>query len=397
MKSALGQAFSQCNKVRCTMADHKRQHFVPQFYLRRFSQNRNSINMFNIKSERSISDSQIKGQCYRDYFYGKDRVLENALSQLEGEMSRILKSIPSQGMLPERPSHDLHTFLTYVLLQHSRTEQFIGAHEAQIERSVKHLVDPHMLAQGFSPQDLAKIRITLKEPAGFVLKQTAILLPLFLDLDCTLVRITNDQEFITSDSPVVFYNQLLPFQGIGGSGIASKGLQVFFPLDPKHLAILYDSDVYRVGKPGSRRIEISNSVDVYELNRLQFAHALHNVYFSTKTYPVLKAYDKSRKYRTPIRLDVRNYPVKVTDKGRGEIFTISQYRPRTDLKLSFVKCKEAAKDWRRGFRKSGAWPLRSPARDQGLVDEHKIFIKFVETGRYQVNEFVEFLRERHPR
>lgn len=378
------------------MADHKKQHFVPKFYLKRFSQNGKSINMFNVKSERHINGADIKGQCYRDYFYGKDLVLEKALSQVEGEMGRILESVRSQGMLPARQSFALNTLFFYVLLQHSRTEQFIGVLDAQISGAVKSLVNPSMLAQGYSPQDLEKVRLTIKEAAGLALRQAAMIFPLFLDLDCKLVRITNDQEFITSDSPVVFYNQLLSFQKTGGAGIASKGLQVFFPLDPKHLAILYDHDVYRVGAPKSCVIEIANSNDVSELNCLQFVHALHNVYFFGEAFPARRAYYGCRQYRTPMSFDANTYVAKETGESRKEVFTISQYRPRTNLNLSFVKLLKPAKQWLRQLHELAPRPLHRPVRDQRLIDEHNIFMKLVENGRYQVDEFRKYLREKYP-
>lgn len=377
------------------MTDHKRQHFVPQFYLRRFSQDGKSINVFNIKSKRSILKAPIKGQCYRDNFYGKDRVVEKALSQLEAEMSRVLKSVQSQGALPKRPLHDLNTFFSYVLFQHSRTEQFIGAYESQIEGVVKRLVNPTMEAKGYSPEELAKVRVGLKEGPRFMLKQTAKLLPLFFDLNCKLVRITSAQEFVTSDSPVVFYNQLLSFQKTGGAGIASKGLQVFFPLDPKHLAILYDKDVYRVGPPHSHLIEISNNDDVRELNRLQFVHALHNVYFSADAYSAVEAYYECRKYRTSMQFNSNTHLVKKTEEGHQEILAISQYRARTNLNLSFVRLLGPAKKWSRDFQKLRMRPLHGAVRNQQVIAEHKIFINLVEQGRYQISEFGKYLREKY--
>ena len=62
------------------MAEKKRQHYVPRFHLKLFSEDGVSINLFNIKTGKIIEKAAIKGQCQEDYFYGKDLKVETGLS-----------------------------------------------------------------------------------------------------------------------------------------------------------------------------------------------------------------------------------------------------------------------------------------------------------------------------
>jgi hypothetical protein len=87
--------------------------------------------------------------------------------------------------------------------------------------------------------------------------------PLLLDLHNKLLINKTSVEFITSDHPIVMYNQLLTFRTFGSNcGVACKGLQIFYPLDPKKVLMLYDGQIYRVG---SKRIaiDITNPQDEY--------------------------------------------------------------------------------------------------------------------------------------
>lgn len=76
----------------------------------------------------------------------------------------------------------------------------------------------------------------------------------------------------------------MPFRRMANStGLASKGLQVFFSVNPSHLVLLYDKNVYKETK--NNIIVLTLLSDVQQLNRIQFVSALENVYFSENNYP----------------------------------------------------------------------------------------------------------------
>jgi hypothetical protein len=87
------------------MPANKRQHFVPQFYLRNFSSDasRKTIHIFNISREISIFGANLRSQCYKDYFYGRLADFEKGLGLLESATSAILRNIVEADAVSENP------------------------------------------------------------------------------------------------------------------------------------------------------------------------------------------------------------------------------------------------------------------------------------------------------
>lgn len=73
-------------------SETKNQHYVPQFYLRNFSEDGHGIRTFNLSSGKLIPHAKLKCQCSKDYFYGEDGVLESALGGLETAFSTTFKN-----------------------------------------------------------------------------------------------------------------------------------------------------------------------------------------------------------------------------------------------------------------------------------------------------------------
>lgn len=102
------------------MADHVKQHYVPQFYFRNFARDER-ICTYNLDSEEGYPPTPISNICYERYFYG-DAELEEDLSKLESEMAGILHRIVDQRSLEpvktdEQARFYLDLFVTYT---HSR-------------------------------------------------------------------------------------------------------------------------------------------------------------------------------------------------------------------------------------------------------------------------------------
>jgi Protein of unknown function (DUF4238) len=107
-------------------ADNKKHHFVPQFYLRNFSEDEKSIGIYNIASQRTITRANLGNQCYRDYFYGKTPEIEHALGDMEGSAAQVIKICLEAEAVP-RPLSAEHIILShFIVLQDART-----GHEAE--------------------------------------------------------------------------------------------------------------------------------------------------------------------------------------------------------------------------------------------------------------------------
>jgi len=106
------------------MPEKKKQHTVPKFYLKFFSNKKDNktIGIFNIKSERFIRNGSLESQACKDYFYGKDKKIEDALQVIESEASRIFTSLIRDFRLPDKGTSDYFTLIVHTVYQASRTE-----------------------------------------------------------------------------------------------------------------------------------------------------------------------------------------------------------------------------------------------------------------------------------
>lgn len=386
---------SLCNiiLVNTSVAEHKKHHYVPRFYLKLFSENGRSINLFNIRTQRSVLDGALKNQCYRDYFYGKDPQIEKSLSLVEGQISQILNKVHSKNILPDRGSPDHITLLMYILIQHARTAYSAEMYDEQADKIIKHLVAPKLEGMNYSSERIASVRVTLENPARFALSVAAPHYPLLVDLKLKLIRATGAHEFITSDNPVVFYNQFLSFRKLASNtGLVSKGLLIFFPISPKQLIILYDGAVYGVGSKSCNVINISDLSEVEQINRLQFVSASENIYYFDKSFPALREFKASERYRRTQKSRMQVFQDDKTGEQQNDLVMISGEDIETGLTLKFLRIIKSAKRWRKEFQATISQPA-AIVRNETLLKHYKDFLKLVEAGRYNHGEFTKYVRE----
>ncbi len=100
------------------MSNKKDQHYVPKFYLRRFSfiNNQKEIGLFNTKTEFFRQQAPLKGQAYKPYLYGRDGELEDILSKLEGGFAKLIRNITINSELPTINSNEYEELLSFVVI-----------------------------------------------------------------------------------------------------------------------------------------------------------------------------------------------------------------------------------------------------------------------------------------
>src|ERR1700676_1796434 len=105
------------------MAKNKKQHYVPKFYLKFFSnkQENTHLGLYHFKSNKWIPAADLKNQAYEDYFYGKDAVLEEGLANLEEDAAVVLKEIINSEKFPKQCTKEYWLLWTFVLVQTYRT------------------------------------------------------------------------------------------------------------------------------------------------------------------------------------------------------------------------------------------------------------------------------------
>jgi hypothetical protein len=250
------------------MASQKNQHFVPQFYLRNFSGSRKTIGCLHLSSGKIIHAAPIRSQCSHDYFYGTDGKAEKTLALLEGSFSEIFKRIITTGMLPLFDSNDMQTILLFISIQRARTEEAASILMSSMNMVTKEIFMEIAKKNGFPEDQLPTL--TTENPVGHTLRMAVDSYPLLQDLGIKLVHNGTNIPFITSDHPVIFYNRFFENnennESSGSTGIFSAGLQIFLPISPKYLIVLFDTSLYSMANKHTKSILCTFARDIVKLN-----------------------------------------------------------------------------------------------------------------------------------
>jgi Protein of unknown function (DUF4238) len=331
------------------MAEKKKQHYVPRFYLKYFSNGSNGthIGIFHKKDKRYIKAGELKNQAYETYYYGKDGELENKFSEIEALASKIIDKINNTNILPPKSSNDYKNLYLFAFIQLFRTKQ--AANEMQQMLNT--------FKQGFSKDSpefeelFNKYEFTLKEPTASILESVLPSLSLGFDLECKLIINTTNIPFISSDHPVVRYNRFLErknFQA-GRLGIANKGLQVFYPISPKLLILYYDKRVYKIGFKKRNVINIANSMDVFKMNLLQFLNSNELVFFNDAAREdyINSLNVKSLSLNSIDRNVINEFPEEPLQNGTvSQIYHYFRKDLNAKMDLSFIKETDHAKAYK---------------------------------------------------
>lgn len=186
------------------------------------------------------------------------------------------------------------------------------------------------------------------------------------------------------------YNQFFRYRATrAAASIASKGFQAFLPLSPWLALMLYDSAVYSVGRQGADVVFVTAPRDVDQLNILQLAAALENVYLAAATPDVERVFALAKQHRRELRPTFHTVVEREDARHRSELVGFQVPDLRTDLELSFVRVTRAAKEWLREFRAMPRQPVLVP-RDPALLQASRDFRDSVRKGAYQPDDFEHF-------
>lgn len=368
------------------MNKKKSQHYVPQFYLRNFSigEDRRQISLYNIPNNRLIGNVSLKNQAAKDYFYGRDEVLEEEFSHLEGLSSGIIRKIISSAFFPPVWENEHYLLVLFILTLRART---VYAAEEQAEMTDK-LIKKILKNFDCSEDLINSIGVEYQHPTSVSLYAAAKAHFLAMDLQYKIIQNCTGIPFLTSDNPVVYYNQFLETRKHSGCniGIATKGLQIFLPLSPKVMIVFYDKQVYRLGSDKKRVIDLIRSDDIDTLNGLQYLNAQTNLYFdNTINLSMLDTIrSKFNKFLREIKASVDEYPDK--DNKNGVLLHLYSKEVRCRLNLSFINISRGAKKYKLGNKVMHI-------RNEHLYEIQRGFEKSVEDGSYDSKEFGKYLHD----
>jgi hypothetical protein len=368
------------------MPEKKNQHFVPRFYLKKFSlqSQEERIGVFNIPSLKFIKSANLYEQASKNYFYGRDLKIENTLQNLETESAKIINFIIDKQSLPQVDSRDHQMLLMFIIALLGRTVYAADKINEVVEKYKETVssIDSNALSEFERDVDL-----TLTDAVQESLRIVVSHFPLVRDLCWKLLINETEQPFITSDHPVVLYNQFLEPRKTYGSnvGLASKGLEIFLPLSPKVTLILFDKEVYRVGTRNKTCIKIDLLADIKTLNLLQCINANKNIYFDENfsEKQVQQLLNSASLYRKQTKANWDKYP---NYEKKRIVLHVYGSDVKCSLKLSFISLVKKAKSYTLGQKVTHV-------RNEQICRLHEKFLDLVDKRLYEPGDFYEFVND----
>jgi hypothetical protein len=311
---------------------------------------------------------------------------------MEGAAAEVIRNI-IQARLPPTPQRDNHIVLVFHLVsQHARTTYAADEQSDFSDKFAKQLLRPTLPRDGITPDDLERVKVVPTNPVGQALRHILPAYPLLLDLRCVVLANTTPHGLITSDNPVVLYNQLLEERTYASNtGLQSVGLQIYLPLSPKVAVFLYDPDVYGVGSRSPTRICLENPNDIEQLNALQLLSAVENVYFHPKetlahSIPILYGKVRHRRRKRMTNLFTQREKPRKPNETR-ELVGFYREDIRCNFRPSFLKTLKRAK------RAKPELMRRIAVRSPWLCDKYDRFREQVKQGKYTEGDFARYLYE----
>lgn len=317
--------------------EKKNQHYIPKFLLRYFSylDNQNQIGIFNKNSHYFKQDAKLKTQASKTFFYGKDGLIEDWLGEIESLVAPIFSKIKNEQILPKYLSPVQVDMLFFLILLDMRNPN----RKAHFQNSTR-LFKEHLLSKGTDANSdiIQQIEDYEQQDKSFqrMIIKSRGLISHCMDLKYKLIKNTSERAFITSDNPLVKYNQFLEkrkWQHGSHNGVGSLGAQWIIPLNSEYLLFFYDENIYKVGNKKEKIVEINDVKSIDQLNILQYLNSTQNIFFN---HEIQKNYiesiaDSAIKYQKPNECYTDVFVPKNIDKENNEEII---FLGITDLKIN---------------------------------------------------------------
>lgn len=267
------------------MSERKYNHYIPKFYFANFSGNKKFIDKCILSSGKIIRSAPTKSTGGQDYLYGEDGKIEAIFSQLEGRWDGIIKNIILTECIPD-DYEDYEYLLHFILLSENRT---LAKAKSNMEFwGEQYRVMAKLLKENgkIDLSDAAIETIGAESPIPNLqdLKNDMFLMNICADLRMALIKNISPLPFITSDHPVVKYNQLFMSHGYYRPfGYGQWGIQVFFPISPSLCLVLFDPVPYRVHNYYQNKFIVKDPSAIRSINTLVAGYASQELYFSSTT------------------------------------------------------------------------------------------------------------------
>ncbi|MGK7392615.1 MAG: DUF4238 domain-containing protein [Candidatus Cyclobacteriaceae bacterium M2_1C_046] len=345
------------------MAKKKRHHYIPRFYLKRFSVNGEGkfIGLFNHRSNLFFSKAPLRHQAYENFLYGQEDEIENALANIEETIARFFYYWTEERQLfpPPPETNGFKILKQFILYQAFRVPKSGMSMMDSLNESMK------VFLGEFDPQLADKIkghRLSHENPVLLSFLHSTEYEHLLNFLDYKFLVNLSPLSFITSDAPIIFYNQLMEKADtyMGSTALVAKGLQLFYPIHPRLMICLFDPKIYNFGKGCKNCYGTESWAEVHQLNGLQLINSKSQVFFDdtvSEEYISLLM-NKFSDYRGSGK-----HINKVINWGERKFFLTSSEEAHIDLDLDFFTLKVKPESYTGQLT-----PLRHPSLERKMTN-----------------------------
>jgi hypothetical protein len=264
------------------MANQKNQHFVPQSYIRLFSDSNESkprsVAIWLGKQNVLIPNASIADQCSKAYFYGKDMKIENWFKFPEGFIRGLVEELNLTKNISKISEQKLKFFW---LVQHLRSEKSLKTH-LQFQTRLREVFASDQSIAGRLEEILGPA-MTIPDLMQSSLSEGKFYSDTIADLKPVLLVNETSYPFITTDNPAIHYNRFVVqrHKGIRNWGISSAGTYLYLPLSKNLAFIAYDKDVYQMKGRQKTLLSVTEN-EVRRLNEMLYLHSDDVVFIPSK-------------------------------------------------------------------------------------------------------------------
>lgn len=275
----------------------KRQHFVPQFYLRKFSQDKKRVHVYD-KTTRVSKLLPTREVAQEHYFYDLSidsippehrspsldlQTVEHTLSHLENDFSNVLTEFLNLDVADIITAEQRQRMARFLSFQYVRTRDFRNF-VIESDRKLMQTAVNYAVKKKFPGREHLTPRALDREKASALMQNRYM-----FDIPKAIhrARILEGHIWIvgenpagvfnyTSDSPIVTRN----ISGDAGLtvGFAIPGAEVIFPLSPERVLLLREHTAFKSDEAADGRVVPLSSNQVEEFNKLQVVHAERQVF-----------------------------------------------------------------------------------------------------------------------
>ena len=245
----------------------RRNHYVPQFYMRQFSSTGKAIHLVNTTSLKPVQNASIAHQCQQKNLWNSD--LEEAFQDFEADSKKVVYQ--KDGDYSQVTLIDWYVFACAQYLRLPRSSDPLKVITRQV-------VDDWLQWQLERNPELRDVDTSYTLTGNSIEMQVSVLPDCLVAMQGLKAQVVDIESpgFILGDKPAVLYNQYCEqVEHHGHLGFNRTGIQLFMPLSPKEYLLLYDGQVYDYVK--SQRV---TDTDIEILNTLQIIQSESNIYFS---------------------------------------------------------------------------------------------------------------------